>query len=290
MGTYIILLLIACLLVLMLLWIWAIKPVKQNGQRSDQMKAIQEVYIAHRGLFSNQKRILAEGEDMAPLAPENSLAAFRLAVEAGYGIELDVQLTKDGKLVVFHDKTLKRMCGIKKQLFHCTYEELQKYKLLESEEKIPLFQEVLEVVAGRIPMIIEIKPEGDCSKTAESLANHMKDYEGNYCVESFSPKAIAWYRKHKPEVIRGQLSEIFPKKKKAGEKIIDFLLTNLLFNFYAKPDFIAYHHKHKNQMSYRLLRKLYPVYNVAWTIRSQEELEEARDVFSIFIFDSFIPS
>lgn len=248
-----------------------------NTGRQKQMKPFEETYIAHRGLFHHSS------------PPENSLTAFRRAVEAGYGIELDVQLTADRKLVVFHDESLNRMCGVDRRLTECTYQELQSFSLGDSQEKIPLLQNVLTIVAGKVPLIIEIKAAGDCVKTARCLAKIMKNYQGLYCIESFHPLAVAWYKKNVPDVLRGQLSTNYWKNGRKECFLVKLVMTNLLLNFYAKPDFIAYHHKYAQQFSYRLCRRLFQVENAAWTIRSQSELEEARNVFQIFIFDSFLP-
>lgn len=263
------------LILILFLYLLCLKP---NSGRREQMRPFEETYIAHRGFFDNHSE-----------APENSLAAFRRAVERGYGIELDVQLTIDHKLVVFHDVSLKRMCGVRKRLVTCTYKELQEYALADSEEKIPLFTDVLSVVKGQVPLIIEIKPEGDCIGAAREVARIMKDYRGVYCIESFHPRVVAWYRKHAPEVLRGQLSSVHMKKESGEAPPGQFVLANLLFNGYAKPDFIAYNHKYANQFSYWLCRKLYSVENAAWTIRSQAELEKAKSIFQIYIFDSFTP-
>lgn len=281
----ILIILLILIIVFFLLWIWAIKPNKITEERKALIKPFEDNYIAHRGLFSNQYL----DDDLPPHAPENSLEAFRHAVEAGYGIELDVQLSADDKLVVFHDGNLKRMCGKKKAVLKCTYEELSQMHLLESAQTVPLFEEVLKIVDGKVPLLIEVKPEGDSRKTAAILNEHMKDYKGVYCMESFDPRAVAWYRKNRPDVLRGQLSTHFTDKVKWYEKLFHLCLERLLTNFMARPDFIAYNHKYKNQTSYRLLRKLYPVFNACWTIKNQKQLEEAKDVFSVFIFDSFIP-
>lgn len=268
-------LVVAAAVLCLLLYILCLKP---NTGRRDQMRPFEAVYIAHRGLFDNDS-----------LYPENSLPAFKRAVLGGYGIEMDVQLTADHELVVFHDAALKRMCGVNKVLHACTYDELQQYRLGISDEKIPLFSEALAIIRGKVPLIVEIKPEGDCIETARVLAEMMKGYRGMYCIESFHPFVVGWYRKHHPEVLRGQLSTDYKKQGEQRSGIERFVLSNLLLNFYAKPDFIAYNHKYSSQFSYKLCRKLYDVENAAWTIRTQEELEAARKVFQIFIFDSFIP-
>ena len=134
--------------------------------------------IAHRGLFNNNSD-----------APENSLAAFRNALEHGFGMELDVQLTKDGKLVVFHDFDLKRMCGVHKKLTELTYAELEQYSLKNSTEKIPLFSDVLELVNGKVPLVVEIKVDFDYKATTEAAAAMLSEYKGVYCMECF----IHWH-------------------------------------------------------------------------------------------------
>lgn len=233
---------------------------------------------AHRGLHDNQSN-----------APENSLAAFLLAVENNYGIELDVQLSKDGVPVIMHDYSLLRACGVARKVSEYTYEELQQFQLFSSEERIPTFQEVLKLVNARVPLIIELKipfrPERLCKAVAEILS----EYPGTYCIESFNPLGLMWYKKHEPKVIRGQLATDFIKEKTEGSKVQYFVLKHLLMNFLARPDFIAYHHIYKKSISFNLCRILYRVKTVAWTIKTQEELEHNRKHFGLFIFESFIP-
>lgn len=257
-------------------YLYAIRP---NSGREERMRPFQERFIAHRGLFDNKSE-----------APENSMAAFKKAVEAGYGIELDVQLTTDGKLVVFHDGNMKRICGVKKRVVDCSYEEVERYPLAHSQERIPLFRDVMDMIGGRVPVIIEVKPDGDHIGAVKQVCRYLKNYQGIYCIESFHPSVLHWLKKHHPDIIRGQLSSDFIHDPVDKYWIGRFGMANLLIDFYGKPDFIAYNFKFARQRSYRLIRKLYTVVNVAWTVRSQEELEEARKTFSVFIFDSFIPN
>lgn len=198
-------------------------------------------------------------------------------------------MTSDGKLVVFHDESLKRMCKAEKILHKCSYEELKQYKLAESEEQIPLFDEVLKTVGGKVPLIVEVKSEGDWKTTTRLTAERLDRYKGCYCMESFHPFSVRWFRKNRPGVIRGQLSTNFFRDNPERNWCEKLVLTNLLFNFLSRPDFIAYNHLWENQFSYKICRKLFPVENAAWTIKSQQELEEAKKVFNIFIFDGFIP-
>ena len=245
---------------------------------SEGLAPFKKVFIAHRGLFDN-----------AAGAPENSLAAFQRAVDYGYGIELDVQLSEDGELVVFHDEDLHRMCGVDRLVRNCDFADLAEMRLGASSERIPLFSDVLKCVAGRVPLIVEIKPEGDCIGAAVKAAALLDAYTGEYCVESFEPRVVRWFRQNRRDVIRGQLSTDYFKDKEPGPFLRRFLLSNLLLNWRGKPDFIAYNHKYVGKLAYRICRAIYRPVNVAWTIRSQDELRQASQVFDVFIFDSFKP-
>lgn len=232
---------------------------------------------AHRGLHDN-----------ASDAPENSMAAFSKAVEAGYGIELDVQLSKDGIPVVFHDDTLDRVCGVEGRVCDYTYEELQQFPLCESQERIPKFEDVLSMIAGKVPLIIEYKTETTDVSVCPVADVILREYQGAYCIESFNPLALVWYRRNRNCVVRGQLAEkLYSQGKK--KSALYFVLEHLLLNFYAKPDFIAYNHKHADNLSRRLATRLYGNISVAYTIKSQEEYVAAKAHFEWFIFDSFLP-
>lgn len=265
---------IIALLFLVLLYLFLVAP--RMVQKPDR-SALHGVHYAHRGLFDN-----------ASSAPENSLAAFRKAVEAGYGIEMDVQLSKDDIPVVFHDGTLKRMCGVDGNVWDYTLEELRKMKLADSEETIPTFEAVLRTIRGKVPLIIEYKMDRSDTKVCELGNALLEKYPGVYCMESFHPFAVRWYRKHRPDVVRGQLSMNYWKEKKYKGKLLYLALTYLLFNFLTRPDFIAYRHSDADNFSRRVCQKLGALC-VAWTIRSQEDYEKAKDKFDLFIFDSCIP-
>lgn len=263
------------ILILIILYMLAIMPkLKSNPE----LKKYAGYFYAHRGLHNNKSE-----------APENTINAFILAVQQGYGIELDVQLTKDDVPVIIHDYHLKRACKKDILVADLTYEELEQYCIFKSSEKIPTLMEALACIEGKVPLIIELKIPGSADKLCSIVSNILKDYKGQYCIESFNPFGLIWYRRHYPKVIRGQLSSDFIKEKTTGSKFQYFLLKNLLFNFGAKPDFIAYHHTYKKGISFRICRKIYRVKTFAWTIKSQQELEENRAYFDYFIFDSFIP-
>lgn len=262
------------ILVLIVLYFLAIKP---RLSRQKQWAPFKGVYYAHRGLHDNESE-----------APENSLPAFKKAVKAGYGIELDVQLTKDRVPVVFHDFTLERACGKPGKVYEYTYEELQQFPLFQSNERIPKFEEVLKVVDGKVPLIVEIKLEWMDLTVCAFVDKLLKEYKGMYCIESFNPLVLTWYRRYHNDVLRGQLSDAFLKE---GEYrgVLYWILQNLLLNWMTKPDFVAYNHKYADNLSRRLCRKLYKNMAAAWTIKSEQELETAKEEFDVFIFDSFIP-
>lgn len=263
---------LSILVVLGLLYLFLVAPRMWNkADRSPFLK----VHYAHRGLFDNKTE-----------APENSLAAFKKAVEKGYGIELDVQLSKDHKLVVFHDATLKRMCGVEGNVWDYTLEELKQFTLKQSKEQIPTFEEFLEVVDGKVPFILEYKLDVVQTKVCELANEVLKDYKGAYCIESFHPYALIWYRKHRPDVLRGQLCEEFFRNRKYRKKLVFWPLSFLLFNVLTRPDFIAFNHKHVNNIS-RNVCKWLGALSVAYTVQSQEEYEKVKKRFNLFIFDHF---
>lgn len=264
-----------CAFALAVLYLLAIMPRICN--RPDTT-LFQKIYFAHRGLHDN-----------ASEAPENSMAAFRKAVEAGFGMELDVQVTKDGVPVIFHDFTLERICGVEGKVVNHTYEELQAFTLCHSKERIPRLSDLLEMVDGRVPLIVEIKAETADVSGCVIIDSVLRAYQGLYCIESFNPMVLWWFRRNRGDVVRGQLSSNF---RKEGEywNILYFAMTHLLFNFLTKPDFIAYNHKFSEEPGRRICRHLYRHPAAAWTIRSEKDLETLKGEYDVFIFDSFLPS
>ena len=270
----IVIILLILIVVLACLYLLAIMP-RMTGR--PDTAPLRGWFYAHRGLHDN-----------ASDAPENSMKAFHKAVEAGYGIELDIQLTKDKVPVVFHDFTLKRICGAEGKVCDYTYEELQQFTLCESQERIPKFSDVLALVKGRVPLIVEFKIEFMDLSLCSIADKLLREYKGTYCMESFNPLGVYWYRMNHREVVRGQLSTAFLKDGESKGALY-FVLQHLLLNCLAKPDFVAYEHKYHNMLSRKICHGMYRNMAVAWTIKSEEELEEARKHFDVFIFDSFIP-
>ena len=261
------------LLVLAILYLIAIMP---------GTKPLGEPYIstkyAHRGLHDDS-------------LPENSLAAFSAAVDAGFGIEFDVRLSKDGKLIVFHDDTLLRMCGVDARVDSKTYDELLECNLLSTDCKIPTFREVMELVGGSVPLLIEIKEDAGNKKVSETLAEELKGYTGPYIIESFNPLSLGVIKKLMPGVARGFLSQRFLKSEnKEYHKPLYFALQNLLLNRIASPAFIAYDIHGRKSISLRIARSLLGAATVAWTVRSPEEEKIAESAgFDTIIFENYIP-
>jgi glycerophosphoryl diester phosphodiesterase len=215
--------------------------------------------------------------------------AFRLAIEHNYGIELDVQLSKDRIPVVFHDYSLLRVCGVDKKVCELTLEELQLLNLYQSKEHIPTFQSVLDLIDGQVPLIVEFKVGAHDTSVCDTVAPMLDRYKGVYCIESFNPLVLIWYKRNRPSIMRGQLSSNLIKDKEDSKSSFYFVLQNLLLNFLTKPDFISYNYIHRYMLSFVLCHRLYRIPTFAWTIQSQEGLEESRKSFDFFIFDHFIP-
>lgn len=262
-------------LMVIILYLIAIMPKMLN--RPD-LSLLNERYYAHRG-FHKEKYI----------APENSMAAFNLAIQHKFGIEFDVQLSKDGVPVVFHDFNLKRVCGIDKNVNELTFYELKQLYLFDSKEKIPHLQEVIDLVDGQVPLIIEIKARTNDISVCSVIASILDYYKGIYCIESFNPFVVLWFKKNRPEIIRGQLSTNYSKSEIKQNKVFSFLLQNLMFNFITKPNFISYNYKYHENLSLYLCKNLYRITTIAYTIPSKEALDNCFKSFDLFIFENFLP-
>jgi glycerophosphoryl diester phosphodiesterase len=216
--------------------------------------------IAHRGLH-NEK------------APENSLAAFKLAVAHGNVIELDVHMLADGKVVVFHDDNLKRMTGVDAAIKDEIYDELSGLRLKDTKEKIPLLTEALDLIKGKVPVIIEIKYDRSAREICPALIKIMSDYAGQFVVKSFDPKIVFYFRRKAPYIGRGQLAT----KK-------NFFLQNLYFNFLTKPDFISYDIRYLPKKRVEKIRRKIPV--LGWTVRNKNDLACAKKYCDNYIFEN----
>lgn len=230
---------------------------------------------AHRGLHDEN-------------LPENSMGAFKAALDAGCGIELDVHLLKDGSLAVMHDSSLKRICGVDVQIESLTAEDLQNYHLANTQEHIPLFSEVLSLFDGKAPLIVELKcVNGNHADLCRAACAMLDQYDGLYCMESFDPRATAWLRKNRPDICRGQLSENWMGKKLPVSGILRWALTYHIANVYTRPDFIAYKYADRKAFGTDICRKCLGIQGVSWTLQSREEYDIAVKEGWIPIFENF---
>jgi glycerophosphoryl diester phosphodiesterase len=249
-------------------------------KKRKDMEFFSEWDFAHRGLFKNGTE-----------APENSIPAFRKAIEAGFAIELDVQLTRDNVPVVIHDFDLNRACGADVKVKSLTFDELRtNYRLFGSREKVPSFAEVLELIDGKVPILVEIKSVDTDMTVCRKAWELLREYDGEWCMESFNPLCLLWFRMKHPDVIRGQLADNFIKDGTKGNKGLLWLLQNLTGNFATKPDFIAFNHKYADTLAFQINRKLFHIPAFAWTVKSEKDRKRALKDFDVMIFDSFIPT
>lgn len=266
-------LLIAVAVVLFIIFLYLFLVLPSLRRHPDEAK-LKGLYIAHRGLHNKEQGI-----------PENSMKAFAAAIEKGYAIENDIHLTADGEIVVFHDDTLDRVCGVSGKVEEKTLRELKELRLLGTDEQIPTLKECLELIDGRVPLLIEFKVVGgNTSALCESANEILKDYKGLYFVQSFYPGVLRWYKKNRPDLCRGQLSTAFK-----GEQLHKRLLGCLVSNVVARPHFVSYEWKYPNKLS-RKITALFGATPVCWTLRSQDELDASKKHFKTYIFENFEPN
>lgn len=241
-------------------------------------KKLLGVRYAHRGWHDK------------PAIPENSLAAFRRALDKGWGAELDVHLLKDGTLAVFHDSDLRRCAGEEGDIEDLDREGLARLRLEGTEEPVPLFDEVLALFEGKAPLIIELKShKGNYKALTEAVIARLDRYKGDYCVESFDPRVLMVLRRERPNILRGQLAMDF---RPGGEPLPGwqrFALRNLLMNFLTVPDFIAYRFEDRQRLALKLCRRVWGVKEASWTLRSMDDLLTAEAAGAMPIFECFDP-
>lgn len=219
--------------------------------------------IAHRGLHNNID------------IPENSMKAFRNAVEHGYGIEFDVYLSLDGKVIIHHDWSLKRMCGMRKKAPKINTDKLQDYKLINTDESIPLLTDMLDMVAGQVPLVLEIKTTTRVVSTCQAVYDIVKDYKGNICIESFDERIVKWWHHNHPEFVLGQLYSVNPNRK-----------LQKAHKLYKLVDFLAVSTKNLPEKYFADIKKECPEKLIInWTVRTTEHLENARKYADNIIFE-----
>ncbi len=262
------------LLIIVSILVFAVRGRKIKGV----MDAFYGWNYTHRGLHGNG-------------IPENSMKAFEAAKNAGYGVELDVHLLRDGNLAVIHDSKLFRMTGKPGVVEDLTAADLAQYYLKGTDQTIPLFSEVLALYDGAAPLIVELKSTGkNAGALCEKVCQLLDDYCGVYCLESFDPRCVLWLKKNRPEQIRGQLTEnYFASETAVIPWYLKFLLTHLLLNFITLPDFVAYRYKDRKTPSNFIARKIWKLPSVSWTVQTPEEYDTAVAEGCIPIFEGFLP-
>jgi len=259
--------------VLFLLYILCLRGRRKNPE----WPGLRGWSYAHRGLHKQG-------------VPENSMAAFKLAIAKGYGIELDLHLMADGNVAVIHDHSLLRTTGQEGIIEELTLKDLHKYSLEGTKETIPTLREVLQLVRGRVPLILELKSHlKNGHRLCAAVFELLDDYEGDYCMESFDILCVYWLKRFRPGVVRGQLSANYVKNKKIKSRLARWVATCNLGNWLTKPDFIAYEFCGRKTLSNFLIRNFWGVQGVSWTLKTQEEYDKAVSEDWIPIFEGFEP-
>lgn len=226
--------------------------------------------VAHRGLHDGNEQI-----------PENSLPAFARAVEKGRPIEFDVHITADNKLVVFHDEQLRRMTGVPGIIEEWRLADLRQLRLAGTDCRIPTLDELLELVDGKVPLLLEIKNynSANVGRLEKRLIARLEKYPGEVIIESFNPEVLVWLHRHAPKYIRGQLGNYVDENKG-----FTFYSEHLMFNPLAKPDFIAFDvHKIDHRLRETCRKKHIPLFG--WTIRTEDDLKRGRQLCDGLIYE-----
>lgn len=227
--------------------------------------------VAHRGLHTDDK-------------PENSLAAFVNACEYGFPIETDVQSIDDGTVIVFHDDNISRMTSHDGYVSNLTSDKLNELRLAGTDEKIPTFEQLLETVNGKVPLLIEIKNEGKVGFLEQKVIDMLSSYNGDFAVQSFNPYSMEYFKKNASGIIRGQLSMIMTKNNMSGA-FKRFMFNSLKIAKISSPDFISYN---APDLPNKKVAKL-NIPTLAWTVRSNTEMEKVSPYCDNIIFENFIP-
>lgn len=264
--------------VLILIFIGFLFLVHPNFNRR-KTRGWRETQFAHRGLHDESRGII-----------ENTLPAFEAACARGYGIELDVQFSKDMQLVVFHDINLERVAGDSRRIYEVTLEELRQIPLMGVENaRIPTLEEALACVNGRVPLLIELKTCRKNMQLCRSVMEVLKNYGGEYIVESFNPLIVGWFRRNAPEVVRGQLVCPMREYIPIVDPISAFCMAGLLLNFIARPDFVAYDANAPRFFSPHFQRFFFRTPMAGWTIDTQHMVDLIRRRGEMCIFENVTP-
>lgn len=259
------------ILILLALVLVLIAP--SPGRRAEHWRSTP---FAHRGLHGNG-------------AAENTAEAFERACQAGFGIELDVQFSHDGAIVVFHDDDLKRMTGDARRVDEVDLAELQSLSLAGGSGHIPRFEDVLKQVNGRVPLLVELKTGRRNAVLCRQTSEMLKGYRGQYLVESFNPLMMRWFKKNAPEMLRGQLVGKWTDYLSTLGRLGAFLLSNLALNALSRPDFVAYDVCAAHFPAPHIQRALFHTPLAAWTVRDEATFNACLSRGEMPIFEGFTP-
>lgn len=235
--------------------------------------------VAHRGLH---------GDGVV----ENTLAAAGAAVAAGYAIEVDLQLTADDQVVVFHDDTLDRLTDATGALAKRSLQELKNLTVGGTNERIPTLQELLDLVAGRTPLVLELKSDWNADeRLTRRTAEILVDYSGPVAGMSFDPRILIALQKYAPGLPRGIVAERYYEDPEwnPATRTQKFYLGNLLHIPRTKPHFIAYSVQDLPALAPLLARHLLGMKLLTWTVRTEADRTKARRWANQMIFEGFRP-
>lgn len=236
------------------------------------MKWLKDTPLAHRGLHNEYT------------VPENSILAFKKAIENGYGIELDVRITKDNQVVVFHDKNLKRLFNSSKIIQDLNYDTLKEFKLYDTSEHIPLLKDVLELVDGKVPLLIEIKNYGISGNFEQLVYDVIKDYKGKLAICSFTPNVVSWFLKNHPRIKRGLIFGDLNSLE------IQYHSCIFLYRYFKlKPHFVSLDSLLLDTFIINICR-FFKIPSVSWIIKTDDKAKDALSKVDNIIFESIDPS
>lgn len=242
--------------------------IKEMSSLNKDISFIKQNFIAHRGVYNNVEIV------------ENSMEAFKEAIKRKYIIELDVHLLKDNKtIVVYHDDNLERLTKINKKIVDCSYDELCKIKLFGKDIKIPTIEEVLKLVDGKVPIIIELKYDRKVGLLESRLANVLDNYNGKFAVKSFNPLSIMWFKRHRKNYVRGLLVNY------SHNNLKEYIISKMLFLKETTPDFLSVSYEFANSDKIQKLRLKMPV--IAWTVKDKKTYEKVKNSFDNLILENF---
>lgn len=231
--------------------------------------------IAHRGLHSGTE------------IPENSLSSFQACIDKKLPIELDVHILTDGTALVFHDDSFERMTGYEREMYMASYDDVKSLRLIGSDEHIPTLEQVLTLVNGQVPLVIELKCLKHDGRLEHQVNNLLQEYDGPYCIQSFNPYTLLWFKRYAPNVTRGLISGSLEKSSiSLWQKVV---LRSMLFAFMIKPHYIAFEWDKFWYPSFMFIRLFTNIPVIAWCIRNKNQQMIIKNKCENIIFEDFDP-